>query len=144
MPPKRLTWKLLWRKGLRHVRRVRRFVWGSIGHQEVAVAVRSIIFLLFVFRPRSKTSASSASRASKPYRIRVSREALCLPKCHTCHTSATRSTHQQTEPAHPSSRLQSSRIHCGHCNCCLATATLLPSLLKALLSEVIMGTLQYH
>ena len=46
--PKRHPLEALRHKGLRRVWHVWRFNWGSIHHQEVAVAVRSIIFL-FLF-----------------------------------------------------------------------------------------------
>ena len=52
-----------------------------------------IIFLLLVSRSRSKTNASNATHASKPYRTRVSRVAFCLPKRHTCHPNATQAPH---------------------------------------------------
>ena len=92
--PKRHPLEALRHKGLRRVWHVWRFNWGVYPPPRSGGGSTEYHLPVFVFRPRSKTNASNATHASKPYRIRVSRVAFCLPKRHTCHPNAT-----QTPPA---------------------------------------------
>jgi len=91
--PKRHPLEALRHKGLRRVWHVWRFNWGVYPPPRSGGGSTEYHLPVFVFRPRSKTNASNATHASKPYRIRVSRVAFCLPKRHTCHPNATQTPH---------------------------------------------------
>ena len=99
--PKRHPLEALRHKGLRRVWHVWRFNWGSIHHQEVAVAVRSIIFL-FLFSDQGQKQTPQTPHMPQSLTGQGFRgwRFVCPNATHATQTPPARRTNKQSRLIH--------------------------------------------